>query len=87
MTAKELRLLRYFVDHPGRVIARRELLSEVWELEGNVQTRAVDNFIARLRKIIEPEPADPIHLLTVRDAGYRFVPDPDDVKPGLRPPS
>ena len=76
MTAKELKLLRYFLDHPNRVIPRRELLVEVWDLAGNVQTRAVDNFIARLRKIIEPEPAEPVHLLTVRDAGYRFVVDP-----------
>ena len=76
MTAKELKLLRYFLDHPDRVIPRRELLVEVWDLAGNVQTRAVDNFIARLRKIIEPEPAEPVHLLTVRDAGYRFVVQP-----------
>ena len=73
MTSKELRLLRYFVENHGRVISRNELLSEVWDLSGNLQTRAVDQFIARLRKIIEPDTANPVHLLTVRDAGYRFV--------------
>ncbi|MGB7326364.1 MAG: response regulator transcription factor [Rubripirellula sp.] len=76
MTPKELKLLRYFVEHQGRVISRNELLTEVWELSGNLQTRAVDQFIARLRKIIEPDSTAPIHLLTIRDAGYRFVLEP-----------
>lgn len=76
MTPKELRLLKYFVENPERVISRTELLAEVWEIAGNLQTRAVDQFIARLRKNIEPDPAAPIHLLTIRDAGYRFVPEP-----------
>ncbi len=76
ITSKELRLLRYFVDHPNRVISRSELLSEVWDMSGNFQTRAVDQFIARLRKIIEVDSGRPLHLLTIRDAGYRFVPDP-----------
>jgi two-component system OmpR family response regulator len=75
MTPKELRLLKYFVEHPNRVIGRQELLSEVWEMPGDLQTRAVDQFVARLRKIIEANPADPQHLLTIRDAGYRFLPD------------
>jgi DNA-binding response OmpR family regulator len=73
MTPKELKLLRYFVENEGRVISRNELLTEVWDLAGNLQTRAVDQFIARLRKIIEPDTAAPVHLLTIRDAGYRFV--------------
>ncbi len=74
MTPKELRLLKYFVENPNRVISRQELLREVWEMSGNLQTRAVDQFIARLRKAIERNPAAPIHLLTIRDAGYRFLP-------------
>ena len=77
MTSKELRLLKYFVENPERVISRGELLSEVWEMNGNLQTRAVDQFVVRLRKIIEPDPANPQHLLTIRDAGYRFVPYPE----------
>ncbi|EMI20291.1 two-component response regulator [Rhodopirellula maiorica SM1] len=76
MTPKELRLLRYFVENPNRVISRNELLSEVWGMSGNLQTRAVDQFIARLRKIIEPDNTVPVHLLTIRDAGYRFVLEP-----------
>jgi len=76
MTPKQLKLLRYFVENPDRVISRAELLSEVWEVSGNVQTRAVDQFIAQLRKIIEPDSTAPIHLLTIRDAGYRFILDP-----------
>ncbi|MCG8649657.1 MAG: response regulator transcription factor [Pirellulales bacterium] len=81
MTPKELKLLKYFVENPGRVISRNELLSEVWEVSGNLQTRAVDQFIARLRKIIEPDSAAPVHLLTVRDAGYRFLLCPEGESP------
>ena len=76
MTPKELRLLKYFVENPDRVISRNELLSEVWEMSGNLQTRAVDQLVARLRKIIEPDSGDPVHLRTVRDAGYRFIAQP-----------
>lgn len=78
MTKKEMKLLRYFVENPERVISRSELLVNVWEMSGNVQTRAVDQFIARLRKLIEPHPAEPIHLLTLRDVGYRFVLHPEE---------
>ncbi|TVQ00062.1 MAG: DNA-binding response regulator [Planctomycetaceae bacterium] len=80
MTPKELRLLRYFVEHAERVISRGELLEKVWQLSGNLQTRAVDQFVVRLRKIIEIDPASPRHLLTVRDAGYRFLPRPRDAE-------
>ncbi len=78
MTPKELRLLKYLVENPHRVICRSELLSEVWDMNGNLQTRAVDQFVVRLRKIIEVDPSNPQHLLTIRDAGYRFIPDPSD---------
>ncbi len=76
MTPKELKLLKYFAEHKDRVISRNELLTEVWDLPGNIQTRAVDQFIARLRKIIEPDTTTPVHLLTIRDAGYRFIQHP-----------
>lgn len=76
MTSKELRLLRYFVENPRRVISRSELLDKVWDVSGNLQTRSVDQFVVRLRKIIEPDPSSPRHLVTVRDAGYRFIPEP-----------
>ncbi|MEM6690860.1 MAG: response regulator transcription factor [Planctomycetota bacterium] len=80
MTPKELRLLQYFIANAERVIPREELLREVWDMRGNVQTRAVDQFIARLRKAIEEDSSEPRHLLTIRDAGYRFIkfPQPSD---------
>jgi two-component system OmpR family response regulator len=77
VTPKQLKLLRYFVENPNRVISRSELLSEVWEISGNLQTRAVDQTVAQLRKIIEPDSASPVHLLTIRDAGYRFLLQPE----------
>jgi two-component system OmpR family response regulator len=73
MTQLELKLLRYFVENEGRIISRRELLENVWDLPGNLNTRAPDQFIRRLRKVLEPDPARPRHFLTLRDTGYRFV--------------
>ncbi len=73
MTQLEMTLLRHFVENQGRVIPRRELLEKVWGMPGNINTRAPDQFIRRLRKIFEPNPAQPRHFLTIRDAGYRFV--------------
>ncbi|NUQ62568.1 MAG: response regulator transcription factor [Pirellulales bacterium] len=77
MTQLEMKLLRYFVENEGRIVTRRELLENVWDLPGHLSTRAPDQFILRLRKVIEPDPARPRHLLTLRDAGYRFVAEPD----------
>ena len=73
LTPLEIRLLQYFVENEGRVIPRHELLESVWDVPGNLATRAPDQFIRRLRKIFEPDPANPRHFLTIRDAGYRFV--------------
>ena len=73
MTQLEMKLLQYFVENEGRVIPRSELLENVWGVPGNLNTRAPDQFIRRLRKTFEPDPAHPRHLLTIRDAGYRFV--------------
>ncbi len=78
MTHKELQLLRYFGENQGRVISRQELLSEVWDINGEMQTRSVDQFMLRLRKIFETDPAKPKHFLTLRDAGYRFLAEPND---------
>jgi two-component system OmpR family response regulator len=75
MTQLELTLLRYFIENQGRVIPRRELLENVWRTSGSINTRAPDQFIRRLRKIFEPDPAQPRHFLTIRDAGYRFIPE------------
>ncbi len=73
VTQLEMKLLRYFIENEGRVIPRRELLENVWEMPGYLSTRAPDQFIRRLRKIFEPDPAKPRFFLTIRDAGYRFV--------------
>ncbi len=73
LTHKELQLLRYFVENSGRVISRQELLAEVWGMSPELQTRSVDQFVMRLRKAFEIDPAHPRHFLTIRDAGYRFV--------------
>lgn len=73
LTHKELQLLRYFAENEGRVISRQELLSEVWEMVGDMQTRSVDQFLLRLRKTFEVDPAAPQHFITIRDAGYKFL--------------
>ena len=73
LTRLEMKLLEYFIRNEGRVISRKELLEKVWERSGRLTTRAPDQFIRRLRKIIEPDPSQPRFLLTVRDVGYRFV--------------
>lgn len=75
LTQLELDLLRYFADHPHRVLSRGELLEKVWKLRGQGYTRTVDNFIVRLRRHFEEDPSNPRHFLSVRGAGYKFVPD------------
>ena len=76
LTLMEADLLRYLLDHPSKIIARKELLENVWHVKEDTDTRAIDNFIVRLRRYLEPDPAKPIHLLSVRGVGYRFLPDP-----------
>jgi DNA-binding response OmpR family regulator len=76
LTVMEADLLRYLIRHEGRVVARKTLLQELWGLRENTDTRAIDNFIVRLRKYLEREPSKPKHLLTVRGVGYRFVAEP-----------
>jgi DNA-binding response OmpR family regulator len=78
LTVMELNLLRYLMDRDGQVVSRKMLLEEVWGLDEGTDTRAIDNFIVRLRKYIEPFPALPRHLLTVRGVGYRFVAKPEE---------
>jgi two-component system, OmpR family, alkaline phosphatase synthesis response regulator PhoP len=82
MTQLEISLLKYFVENEGRVISRAELLKKVWGLPWSINTRAPDQFIMRLRKIFEPEPANPRYFLTIRDAGYRFVACPEEASVG-----
>ncbi len=76
LTLMEADLLRYLVRHAGRAVSRKAMLEDVWGLREDTDTRAIDNFIVRLRKYIEDEPSTPRHLLTVRGVGYRFVADP-----------
>ena len=73
LTLMEAELLRHLVRRAGQVVSRKSLLEEVWGLHEDTDTRAIDNFIVRLRKYIEDEPSRPRHLLTVRGVGYRFV--------------
>ena len=73
LTLMEAELLRYLIDHDGRIVSRNSILEEVWGLREDTDTRAIDNFIVRLRKYIEEEPSRPKHLLTVRGVGYKFV--------------
>jgi two-component system OmpR family response regulator len=77
MTPLELKLLQYLIRSEGRVVSRHELLEEVWDQPGHLQTRAPDQFIRRLRKVFEQDSSQPRHFLTVRDAGYRFVSEPE----------
>lgn len=76
LTVMEADLLRYLLERPGRIVARKEILEKVWHVHENTDTRAIDNFIVRLRRYLEPDPANPVHLITVRGVGYRFVPEP-----------
>jgi DNA-binding response OmpR family regulator len=76
LTLMEANLLRYLVEHEGQAVSRKAMLEQVWGLHEDTDTRAIDNFVVRLRRYIEDEPARPRHLLTVRGVGYRFVREP-----------
>ena len=73
LTLMEIKLLRYLMDNRGRPVSRKEILEEVWGLQQDTDTRAIDNFIVRLRRYLEDEPNNPQILLTVRGVGYRFM--------------
>ena len=77
LTLMESELLRHLVRSDGKVVSRKEILEEVWGLHEDTDTRAIDNFVVRLRRYIEDDPAHPRHLLTVRGVGYRFVANPE----------
>ncbi|HUQ93330.1 MAG TPA: response regulator transcription factor [Bryobacteraceae bacterium] len=74
LAGKELQLLRYLVDHRGKVVSREELLQYVWEYQPDISSRTVDVHIAWLRQKLENSPQFPRHILTVRGSGYRFSP-------------
>lgn len=73
LTVMEAELLRHLVRNRGRVVSRKSILEEVWGLREDTDTRAIDNFIVRLRRYLEDDPARPKHLQTVRGVGYRFA--------------
>jgi two-component system, OmpR family, alkaline phosphatase synthesis response regulator PhoP len=81
LTMMESDLFRCLISNSGRPVSRKQLLQEVWNLHEDTDTRAIDNFIVRLRRYIEDEPGKPRYLLTVRGIGYRFVPSPTPKRP------
>jgi DNA-binding response OmpR family regulator len=76
LTLMEADLLRHFTEREGQIVSRKQILEEVWRVHEDTDTRAIDNFIVRLRRYIEDDPADPQHLVTVRGIGYRFLATP-----------
>jgi len=76
LTLMEANLLRFLIRREGKPVPRKSMLEEVWGLHEDTDTRAIDNFIVRLRRYIEKDPTKPRHLLTVRGVGYRFVAAP-----------
>ncbi|HEY1499087.1 MAG TPA: response regulator transcription factor [Acidobacteriaceae bacterium] len=77
LTLMEVDLLRYLTRNRERIVSRKELLEQVWHVRDDTDTRAIDNFIVRLRRYIEDDPASPKHLETVRGVGYRFLSNPE----------
>lgn len=72
MTTQEAITMKYFIENKGKIITRKELLENVWKINPEVETRTVDNFIVRLRKLFENDPADPVYIKSIRSAGYMF---------------
>ena len=77
LTQLQIKVLKYFIEHEGVVIPRAKLLEDVWEMPGHMNTRAPDQIMRQIRKTFEPSPSKPLHFLTIRDAGFRFVRDPE----------
>ncbi|HWX55047.1 MAG TPA: response regulator transcription factor [Verrucomicrobiae bacterium] len=77
LTLMESDLLRYLVRNAGQPVSRKQILEDVWDLHEDTDTRAIDNFIVRLRRYIEDQPSKPKHLLTLRGVGYTFVAEPE----------
>ncbi len=76
LTTREQELLRYFLENDGVVLSRARLQSEVWKDSAEISSRSIDNFVMRLRRMIESDSTTPRHLLSVRGTGYRFVREP-----------
>jgi DNA-binding response OmpR family regulator len=76
LTVMEADLLRFLTEREGQIVSRKDILEKVWRVHEDTDTRAVDNFIVRLRRYIEDDPGNPQHLTTVRGVGYRFLANP-----------
>lgn len=72
LTQHEAMVLKYLVEKKGKIVSRKELLENVWQISSDIETRTVDNFISRLRKHFEPDPNNPKYILSIRSAGYSF---------------
>jgi DNA-binding response OmpR family regulator len=84
LTVMEAELLRYLLDNAGKVVSRKSILEDVWNLHEETDTRAIDNFIVRLRRYLNEQPEKPRHVQTVRGVGYKFIADPQGI-PGKKP--
>ena len=73
LTQMECDLLQYLLKNAGKAVSRKSILEDVWDLHEDTDTRAIDNFIVRLRRYLETDPTKPKHLVTVRGVGYKFV--------------
>jgi len=78
LTVMESDLLRHLVKNGGQIVSRKQILEELWGLHEDTDTRAIDNFVVRLRRYIEDDPGHPRYLQTVRGVGYRFVAEPEE---------
>jgi DNA-binding response OmpR family regulator len=78
VTVMEADLLRYLIRNAGKAVSRKAILEDVWNLREDTDTRAIDNFIVRLRRYLNEDPANPRHVLTVRGVGYRFIAEPQE---------
>lgn len=72
LTSYEAMIMKYLIENKDKVVTRKELLENVWNMNPDIETRTVDNFIARLRKHFEDDPSDPKYIVSVRSAGYMF---------------
>ena len=75
LSPREFDLLAFFIKHPNEVVERRKILNKVWGYDYYGTARTIDNFVTKLRQKLEPEPNKPVHFVTVRGIGYKFVPD------------
>ncbi len=75
LTAQEADFLKYLYENRGRIVTRKELLSEVWGVDSDIETRTIDNFVVRFRKYFEKDPKNPKYFKSVRGKGYMFEPD------------